>query len=174
MEMKRLSLSARQRAANKAQDNPHGALVVFLLFLAVVLLSAKTVNAQWSVMNKYTEFGIGNFYMFVQRETDAKRIIQETLQDNNLPYQVAFRKGKNLLLSNSFADPLNNEYVYVVHIMKGRKKDVTGYHIFCYYLENRYRYFYDVEEIDGRVSVIHDPAVLDVSPNQSRSAKKEK
>jgi hypothetical protein len=40
-------------------------------------------------------------------------------------------------------------------------------------MENRYRYFYDVEEINSRISVIHDPAVLDVSPNQSRSAKKD-
>ncbi len=171
--MKRLSLPARHRAANKAQENPYGALVVFLLFLAAVLLSSRTANAQWVVMNKYAEFGLGNFYMFVPRETDAKRIIQETLQDNRLPYQIEFRKGKNLLLSNSFVDPLNNEYVYVVHSIKGRKNDVSGYHIFCYYMENRYRYFYDVEEINGRVSVIHDPAVLDVSPNQSRSAKKD-
>jgi len=38
--MKRLSLPARHRAANKAQENPYGALVVFLLFLAAVLLSS--------------------------------------------------------------------------------------------------------------------------------------
>jgi hypothetical protein len=172
--MKRLTLPARYRAANKAQENPHGAVVVLVLFLIAVLLSARTASAQWAVMNKYTEFGLGNFYMFVPRETDAKRIVQETLQDNNLPYQLAFRKGKNLLLSSAFVDPLNNEYVYVVHSFKGRKNDVGGYHIFCYYMENRYRYFYDVEEIDSRISVVHDPAVLKVSPNQDRSAKKDK
>jgi hypothetical protein len=173
MEMKRLSLSARQHAAHKAQENPHGAVVVMIFFLIAFLLAARSANAQWAVMNKYAEFGLGNFYMFVPRETDAKRIIQETLQDNRLPYQVAFRKGKSLLLSTAFNDPLNNEYVYVVHSFKGRKNDVNGYHIFCYYMENRYRYFYDIEEIDGRISVIHDPAVLDVSPNQQRSAKKD-
>jgi hypothetical protein len=173
MEMTRLPLSARRHAAHKAQDNPHGAVVVMLFFLIAFLLAARSAHAQWSVMNKYAEFGIGNFYMFVPRETDAKRIIQETLQDNRLPYQVDFRKGKSLLFSTAFNDPLNNEYVYVVHSFKGRKNDVGGYHIFCYYMENRYRYFYDVEEIDGRISVIHDPAVLDVSPNIQRSAKKD-
>jgi hypothetical protein len=171
MEMKRLSLSARYRAANKAQDNPHGAVVVLILFFLAVLLSARSANAQWAVMNKFSEFGIGNYYMFVPRETDAKRIIQETLQDNLLPYQIDFRKGKSLFLSTAFSDPLNNEYVYVVHSFKGRKNEVNGYHIFCYYMENRYRYFYDIEETDGRISVIHDPAVLNVSPNQNRSAK---
>ncbi|MCE2865685.1 MAG: hypothetical protein LW804_08790 [Cryomorphaceae bacterium] len=35
-----MSLPARHRAANKAQENPYGALVVFLLFLAAVLLSS--------------------------------------------------------------------------------------------------------------------------------------
>ena len=170
--MKRLSISARYRAANKAQENPPGAVVVMIFFLIAFLLSSRSAHAQWAVMNKYSEFGIGNFYMFVPRETDAKRIIQETLQDNRLSYQVDFRKGKSLLLSTAFVDPLNNEYVYVVHSFKGRKNDVGGYHIFCYYMENRY--FYDVEEIDSRISVVHDPAVLNVSPNQDRSAKKDK
>lgn len=172
--MKRLSNSARYRAANKAQENPHGAVVVMIFFLIAFLLASHSAHAQWAVMNKYSEYGNGNFYMFVPRETDAKRIIQETLQDNRLSYQVDFRKGKSLLLSTAVVDPLNNEYVYVVHSFKGRKNDVGGYHIFCYYMENRYRYFYDVEEIDSRISVVHDPAVLNVSPNQNRSAKKDK
>ena len=173
MEMKRLSISARHRAAHKAQENPHGAVVVMLLFLITILLAARTANAQWATMNKYTEFGKGNFYLFVPRETDAKRIIQETLQDNGLSYHADFRKGKNLFLSAAYNDPLNNEYVYVIHSFRGRKNDVKGHHIFCYYMENRYRYFYDIEESNGRISVIHDPAVLDVSPNQQRSAKKD-
>ena len=75
MEMKRLSLPARHRAANKAQENPHGAVVVMIFFLIAFLLAARSANAQWAVMNKYAEFGLGNFYMFVPRETDAKRII---------------------------------------------------------------------------------------------------
>ncbi len=43
MEMKRLSLSARYRAANQAQENPHGAVVVVILFAAAFFLSAGTV-----------------------------------------------------------------------------------------------------------------------------------
>ena len=173
MEMKRLSLSSRQHAAHKAQENPHGLTVVLVLLVIAILLAARPAHAQWKVMNKYSEFGLGNFYMFVPRETDAKRIIQETMQDNGLPYQLDFRKGKSLYLTSAFNDPLNNEYVYIVHSFKGRKNDVNGYHIFCYYMENRYRYFYDIEEIDGRISVIHDPAVLNVSPTQNRRENKD-
>jgi ABC-type microcin C transport system permease subunit YejE len=57
--MKRSPLPARHRAANKAQENPYGALVVFLLFLAAVLLSSRTANAKSAIINKDTEFGIG-------------------------------------------------------------------------------------------------------------------
>ena len=77
MEMKRLSLSARQHAAHKAQDNPHGAVVVMILFLIAFLLAARSANAQWAVMNK-----------------DAKRLIQETLPTTALyisftPFEAA-------------------------------------------------------------------------------------
>lgn len=41
--MKRLTLPARYRAANKAQENPHGAVVVIILFAAAFLLSASPV-----------------------------------------------------------------------------------------------------------------------------------
>ncbi len=43
--MKRSALPARYRAANKAQENPHGALVVFILFVLLFLLSSRSVLA---------------------------------------------------------------------------------------------------------------------------------
>jgi len=53
--MKRYSLPARYRAANKAQENPHGVLVVFILFVLVCLLSARSAVAatQFSTIDAY-------------------------------------------------------------------------------------------------------------------------
>ena len=64
MEMKRLSLPARHRAAHKAQENPHGAVVVMIFFLIAFLLAARSANAQWAVMNKYAEFGLASKHLF--------------------------------------------------------------------------------------------------------------
>ena len=98
MEMKRLSLPARHRAANKAQENPHGAVVVMIFFLIAFLLAARSANAQWVVMNKYAEFGLGNFYMFVPRETDAKRIILNSWSGNKLVVILSIFNQESLAL----------------------------------------------------------------------------
>jgi hypothetical protein len=142
-----------------------------LLFLLIV--SSTIARAQWTVMQKYNEYGKGNHYLFASTEKDARRIILETLQDNNLSYDIVFNKGSNLFLSTAIVDPLNSEYVYIIHSMKGRYQDRPGYHIFCYYMENRYRYFYDVTEGEDRISLVYDPGVLNVSPKKENSSKKD-
>ena len=133
--------------------------------LVICLVLTNYVQAQWSTMQRFEEFGIGNFYLFTQREVDARRLISETLNDNGMKGSIDFHKGANLLLNLAVEDAQNSEYAYVVHCIRGNKNGVSGYHIFCYYLENRYRYFYDVSESDGRICVIFDPTILDVSPN---------
>jgi hypothetical protein len=137
------------------------------------MLSSTIARAQWTVMQKYSEYGKGNYHLFALTEKDAKRIILETLHDNNLSYDVIFNKGSNLFLSTSILDPLNNEYVYIIHSMKGRYLNRGGYDVFCYYMENRYRYFYDITEGDSRISLIYDPGVLNFSPNKENASKKD-
>ena len=140
-----------------------------LFFL--LLVSSTVARAQWTVMQKYSEFGKGNYYLFASTEKDARRIILETLQDNQLSYDLVFKKGANLLLTTAVVDPLNSEYVYVIHSMKGQYYNKIGYHVFCYYMENRYRYFYDITEGENRISLIYEPGVLDVSPNKDKNNK---
>lgn len=137
--------------------------------LVICLVLTNYVQAQWSTMQRFEEFGIGNFYLFTQREVDARRLIAETLNDNDMKGSIDFHKGANLLLNLAVEDAQNSEYVYVVHCIRGNKNGVSGYHIFCYYMENRYRYFYDVSESEGRISVIFDPSILDVSPNGKKN-----
>lgn len=135
-------------------------------FLLIFLFTSSFAQAQWTVMQKYTEVGKGNYYLFTSSEKDAKRIILETLNDNKLSYDIVFNKGSNIYQTTALVDPLNSEYVYVLYCIKGRYKDNIGYHILCYYMENRYRYFYDVTEGDGRISLVYDPAVLNVKPTK--------
>jgi hypothetical protein len=142
-------------------------------FLFLLIVSSTIARAQWTVMQKYNEYGKGNYYLFASTEKDARRIILETLQDNNLSYDIVFKKGSNLFLSAAIVDPLNSEYVYIIHSMKGRYQDRPGYHIFCYYMENRYRYFYDVTEGEDRISLVYDPGILNVSPKKENSSKKD-
>ena len=137
----------------------------YTIILALLLLYIPTSQAQWLTMQKFEEFGMGNFFLFVQRESDAKRIILETLKDNNMDTDFSFGKGTNLMLARSYIDPLNSEFVLVIHCVKSKQQNVNGYNIFCYYMENRYRYFYDITENESRISLIYDPAVTGLSPN---------
>ena len=137
----------------------------YTIILALLLLFIPTSQAQWATMSKFEEFGKGNFFLFVQRESDAKRIILETLKDNNMDTDFSFGKGTNLMLARSYIDPLNSEFVLVIHCVKSKQQNVNGYNIFCYYMENRYRYFYDITENESRISLIYDPAITGLSPN---------
>jgi hypothetical protein len=136
--------------------------------LVICLVLTNWAQAQWKTMQRFEEFGIGNFYLFTDREVDAKRLISETFNFNAMKLSLDFQKGANLLLNVAVVDPQNSEFVYVVHCIRGVRDEVPGYHIFCYYMENRYRYFYDVSESGGRLSVIYDPGILDVSPNGTK------
>ena len=143
----------------------------YTIILALLLLFIPTSQAQWATMSKFEEFGKGNFFLFVQRESDAKRIILETLKDNNMDTDFSFGKGTNLILARSYIDPLNSEFVLVIHCVKSKQQNVNGYNIFCYYMENRYRYFYDITENESRISLIYDPAVTGLSPNLGKKHK---
>ena len=141
--------------------------------LFLFLISTRIATAQWDVMQNFNEVGKGNYYLFARTEKDAKRIIMETLQDNHFNNEFVFQKGANLFFNAAILDPLNHEYVYIIHCIKGRTNDYPGYHIFCYYMENRYRYFFDVAEGDARVSLIYDPGVIDVKLNDEKNSKKD-
>jgi hypothetical protein len=139
--------------------------------LVICLVLSNWANAQWKSMQRFEEFGKGNFYLFTIREVDVKRHISEILNDNNLKGDVAFQKGANLFLNAAIQDPQNTEFVYIIHCISGSKNNIAGYHVFCYYMEKRYRYFYDITEPDARISVIYDPSIMDVSPNGSKKKK---
>jgi hypothetical protein len=92
-----------------------------LVFICLVL--SNYVQAQWSSMQRFEEFGIGNFYLFASREVDARRLIAETFNDNDMKGTIDFHKGANLLLNVAVEDPQNSEFVYVVIASADRKTE---------------------------------------------------
>lgn len=137
--------------------------ISIILFSVLFNLSA---NAQYINMSNLNEFGIGNYFAHVTREADAKRIITEKIKLNGFSTKkLEFNSGRNLFFSSYFVNPMNTEFVYVMNCIRVRE----GWDIWFYYIENRYRYFYDVTENNGRIAVIYDPAILankDIAPTK--------
>jgi hypothetical protein len=134
-------------------------------FISFLFLSIN-LSAQYIQMGNLNEFGKGNYYVHVKREIDAKRLIIEKLKLNEIsPKKLEFYGGKSLYFASYYVNPLNTEFVYVINCLRTR----NGWDIWFYYIENRYRYFYDITEFDGRYPVIYDPAVLesrDITPTK--------
>jgi hypothetical protein len=129
-------------------------LFSFITFLFI----SKNLNAQYINMGNLKEYGKGNFYAHVNKEADAKRLIIEKIKLNGLsPRKLEFYGGKSLYFATYYVNPLNTEFVYIINCLRTR----NGWDVWFYYLENRYRYFYDVTETDGRYAVIYDPAILE-------------
>jgi hypothetical protein len=129
-------------------------LFSFITFLFI----SKNLNAQFINMGNLNEYGKGNFYAHVNKEADAKRLIIEKIKLNGLsPRKLEFYGGKSLYFATYYVNPLNTEFVYIINCLRTR----NGWDVWFYYLENRYRYFYDVTETDGRYAVIYDPAILE-------------
>ena len=136
-----------------------------LVFLFLIV-SSYNLKAQFINMGGLNEFGAGNYFAHVKREVDAKRIITEKIKLNGISSKkLEFHSGRNLYFSSYMVNPLNTEFVYMINCIRTRK----GWDIWFYYIENRYRYFYDVTEVDGRFPVTYDPAILsnqDVKPTK--------
>jgi hypothetical protein len=94
--------------------------------LVICLVLTNWAQAQWKTMQRFEEFGIGNFYLFTDREVDAKRLISETFNFNAMKLSLDFQKGANLLLNVAVVDPQNSEFVYVVHCIRGVRDEVPA------------------------------------------------
>lgn len=130
--------------------------IKLLFFLGFFLLFTHQTQAQFIRMDGLQEIGAGNYFVHVDNELDAKRIIIERIKWNEHPSKnLVFNKHENLYFYMYFVNPINTEYVYIIHALKQR----DGYDIYFIYMENRYRYFFDVIDNNVRTSLIYDPAI---------------
>jgi len=151
--------------ALKAIELTHVNQRIKLLFiLGFLLLFAQQTHAQFIRMDGLQEIGAGNYFVHVDNEMDAKRIIVERIKWNEHPSKnLVFNKHENLYFYMYFVNPINTEYVYIIHALKQR----DGYDIYFIYMENRYRYFFDVIDNNVRTSLIYDPAIEN-SPGENK------
>jgi hypothetical protein len=111
-------------------------------------------------MSRFNQYGVVNYACQVgslNRLKDAQRIVLETIADNNIfdVNKIKFNKGKVLLLNEAVVDPLNSNFVYVIHAINSMQDNQLVINLFFYYIENRFRYFYQIED----VFVTYDPAL---------------
>ena len=126
--------------------------------IALIFLVSNSSFSKYLNMGSLNEFGGGNYYVHVNSESDAKRIITEKVKLNGIPSRhLQFHKGSSLYFCSYHVNPLNNEYVYFITCLPTRE----GWDVWFYYIENRYRYFYDVNSGGNRIPVVYDPAILE-------------
>lgn len=132
------------------------------------MLFAQSLCAQYLNMGSLNEYGGGNYFVHVSSESAAKRIITEKVKLNGFPSkQLEFHSGSNLYFCSYHVNPINKEFVYFITCLRNR----TGWDIYFYYIENRYRYFYDVNSGGSRIPEVYDPAILEsrnITPTKNR------
>ena len=111
-------------------------------------------------MNRFNSYGVVNYHTQIRGEKNTKRIIMETVSANSNfdANEITFNKDKNLFVNEYMVDPLNSNYVYVIHAIRGITGDFEVVNLFFYYIENRLRYFYEIDDKDKRVVLMWDPA----------------
>ena len=132
-------------------------LVSFFIILPFLFFS------QWRNMSRFDQYGVVNYVYQVggtNRLKDAQRIILETIADNQIfdADKIKFNKGKVLLLNEAVVDPLNSNFVYVIHAINSSQDNQLVINLLFYYMENRLRYFYELNNQDEHVFVTYDPA----------------
>jgi hypothetical protein len=136
----------------------------WLLLPLCIFLSHFTSYGQWRNMKRFNSYGVVNYHTQVNDEKNAKRIITETISMNSNfdEKQVNFNKDKTLFVNEYMVDPLNYNYVYVIHAIKSNQDGYKVINLFFYYIENRLRYFYEIDNNDERVILQWDPAFVNI------------
>ena len=163
--MKQESINSKKpNEINQIALNTVTKRIKLFYFLGFLLLFTQQTQAQFIRMDGLQEIGAGNYFVHVDNEMDAKRIIVERIKWNEHPSKnLVFNKHENLYFYMYYVNPINTEYVYIIHALKQRE----GFDIYFIYMENRYRYFFDVIDNNVRTSIIYDPAIEN-SPGENK------
>lgn len=163
--MKQESINSKKpNEINQITLNTVTKRIKLFYFLGFLLLFTQQTQAQFIRMDGLQEIGAGNYFVHVDNEMDAKRIIVERIKWNEHPSKnLVFNKHENLYFYMYYVNPINTEYVYIIHALKQRE----GFDIYFIYMENRYRYFFDVIDNNVRTSIIYDPAIEN-SPGENK------
>jgi hypothetical protein len=118
-------------------------------------------------MSRFNQYGVVNYCQQVgglNQIKDAQRIVLETVSSNSIfdSNKMKLNKGSVLLLNEVQVDPLNSNYVYVIHAIKSSQDNQPVVNLFFYYIENRLRYFYELNNDSDYFFVTYDPAFITI------------
>ena len=136
-------------------------LVSFFIILPFLFFS------QWRDMSRFNQYGVVNYVCQVgglNQLKDAQRIVFETISRNSVfdANKMKFNKGGVLLLDKFQVDPLNSNFVYVIHAINSSQNNQPVVNLFFYYIENRLRYFYELNSDGVLIRVKYDPAIITI------------
>jgi hypothetical protein len=118
-------------------------------------------------MSRFNQYGVVNYVCQVgglNRLKDAQRIVFETISRNSVfdANKMKFNKGGVLLLDKFQVDPLNSNFVYVIHAINSSQNNQPVVNLFFYYIENRFRFFYELNSDGVLIRVKYDPAIITI------------
>lgn len=129
---------------------------------------------QWRYMSRFNQYGVVNYITQItdpqwkRVEKNTKRIISEVISQNGVfdENNIKYYDDKALFCNEYMVDPLNNNYVYVIHAISSIQEGVKVMHVFFYYIENRLRYFYEIDSGDKHIWIVFDPALIEITKNK--------
>lgn len=127
-----------------------------ILMASLLLSSAAQVFAQYqfNLMEDYIQIGAGNYFVHLDKESQVKKTVLSVLKANRFPSQdLIFNKGKNLFFAGYYVNPSDDQYMYVVHALRGRE----GYDLFFLYCANTLTHHFEYTEGKDLYSLVYDP-----------------
>ncbi len=131
----------------------------FNLLLAVILISLSPkyqAQYQFNLMEEYLQIGSGNYFIHLDKENEVKKTVMSVLKAQRFTYQdLIFNKGKNLYFAAYYVNPSDENYVYIIHAVRGRE----GYDLYFLYCLNTLMHHFEYIEGKDLYELVYDPSV---------------
>ena len=129
-----------------------------LLLVAILLCLSYKYQAQYqfNLMEEYLQIGSGNYFIHLEKESDVKKTVMSVLKAHRFTYQdLTFNKGKNLYFAAYHVNPSDENYVYIIHALRGRE----GYDLYFLYCVNSLTHHFEYIEGKDLHELVYDPSI---------------
>ncbi len=128
------------------------------LIASFLLSSTLPIFAQYqfNLMEDFIQIGAGNYYIHLDKETEVKKTVLTVLKAHRFPIEdLIFNKGKNLFFAGYYVNPSDDNYMYVVHALRGRE----GYDLYFLYCINTLTHHFEYIEGKDLYNLVYDPKI---------------
>lgn len=127
-----------------------------LFVLLVFFFQDGRAQYQYNLMEDYLQLGAGNYFVHVDKESEVKKIVQNTFKIHRFPFEeLTFNKGKNLFFAAYYVNPSDDNFMYVVHALRGRE----GYDLYFLYCANTLTHHFEYTEGKDLYQLVYDPEI---------------